>query len=1145
VESGSLRIRPVRDAIAAALLVFLSSAVCTLVIDHFLLDAQLHHVQHDLQRFASAAAAMVDGDKHRQLAETAGSTDSPLYQELIDPLVTMHRRMPDFAYLYSFVERDGKLYFVLDTATQADRLGFAREMRASGVMEFYQSESPEEDARVAMALRNGENYQSSTPVADEYGVFMTGLAPIFDSRGRPSGGVGVDLDVSEFLNRMARARLAMWVGFGVAALASVTIGLLVWSFRVKTLRVERDRAGERMARQMVEHAQALLVEALGEVVYHVDFERDEAVYSGRCEALLGFKPGEMDPTRAGWLGMVHPDDRTRVEAHLEKTRAERAIFSIEYRIRTAAGGYVWVSDRGVFTYDANGRVVAMDGVMLDITQRRISDERFRVIFEDSTEPHMLVDPEGVLDCNRAAAEMLGYDDRLELVRKPLATFWPEFQPDGRPSAEVVEEIRRKTEQTGVYRTELLKRHKSGELIPVDMSTTYVTIGEHRVMLVVWHDLREIKRAQDELTLSEAKYRELVTDLAMVVFQTNLAGEMVFLNPAWERISGYSLSESIGKTYAPFIFEEDRAAVAELHRQKIAGEQEFTDLSFRMVRADGAIIWLEGYCRVRRGANGEIIGTTGTLSDVTERKKFEAELIAAKNAADAASHAKSDFLAVMSHEIRTPLNGVLGFANLLSQTRLDSNQREYLRTISVCGDSLLTIIDDILDFSRMESGRFELERREFDLQECVEGVLDVHASQAFAKGLELFAEFEETVPSLVVGDSGRLRQILSNLVGNAVKFTQKGEIVVTCRLAYLDRRTVGVAFEVRDTGIGIEPEKVGKLFEPFAQADSSMSRRFGGAGLGLAICRRLVRAMGGNIEVNSEPGVGTRFHFSIHLGRGRDSGEPLADLERSRILVVEPNDGLRRSFARILRGWNADPIPCANVHEVEAAVSGGASVDLVMVDSSERTLAKRVADIASERDLGVLALVPIGASASPALPDVRTERGRLTKPVHFRGLKKELLRILKGHEPEPEPNLSDEFPNGDTALPDPKTTRILVVEDNPINRRLVRRLLGTLGYSIETVVSGEECLERCAKEEFDFVFMDIQMPNMDGFETARRLREAGATMPIIALTAHVMSEDRERCLAAGMTDFVAKPIRIESLRAALAKGSRSHTGATSG
>ncbi len=1133
-NGGGFIVRPARDALATMLLVFLSSAICIMIIDHFARESQLELVRGDLLRYANAAAGLVDGDKHQELAATVG-TDSPLYRQLIDPLVAMHRRVPDIAYMYSFVERGGKLYFVLDTATQAKRLGFRREMDASGVMEPYSSDSPAEDTREEMAVRNGNSYVASKPVQDAYGTFITGLAPIYDSAGKPVAAIGVDLDVTQLYQRLARNRFAMWSGLGAAGLAAMIMGALVWSIRRKALRAERERAGAQVARHVAEVEQALLIEALGEVVYHFDLEHDAITYSGKCEALVGLGSSQASRTMEEWLAAVHPDDRERVRKIFDAAKSEREIFAVEYRMLRADGDYAWVSDRAVFTFDAGGAPTAMDGVILDITQRRISDERFRVIFESSTEPHMLVDAEGVVDCNHATVEMLGYRDKSEIIRQPLAKFWPEFQADGRTTDEHAREFKEATIVQGVHRREVLKRTASGELVPVEVSATYVTIGGKKVMLIIWHDLRDIKRAQDQLTSSELKYRELVEGLDRIVFQTDIEGKWVFLNPAWEQVTGYAIGEALGEAYEKFVVPEDHEMVAEIRRQKLSGEAEFANIAFRLIRKGGGILWLEGDCRTKRDGSGAITGTMGTLADVTVRRQVERDLIAAKEAAEAANRAKSEFLAMMSHEIRTPLNGVLGFSNLLLHTRLDDTQEEYLRTIAGCGDALLTIIDDILDFSRMESGRLELESREFGLRECIEHVLDVHATRAFARQLELVSEFAEDVPPAVVGDSGRLQQILSNLVSNAVKFTQAGEIMVHCRLVWLQGSDVSVEFCVSDTGIGIDRAKLEHLFEPFVQADSSMSRRYGGAGLGLAICRRLVQAMNGQISVASEPGMGTKFIFTVRLKRVDSLPKPdRSRLAGRRVLVAVPNDALRSSIVRQLVDEGVDAFGCAQPADVAVAGDSGNPIDLILVDSSSAGATDAVAGLASRRDVPVIVLVPLGVPASEIPERLPDAWRRLPKPVHAAALLGALESVFTSGDAVSLPIAPSHFQLELEAGPDSRRTRILIVEDNAVNQKLIKRMLGNLGYEAKVVDTGQACIDECARERFDLVLMDIQMPGMDGFETTRHLRKQGDTAWIVALTAHVMIEDRDRCLAAGMNDFLAKPIRLDALKDVMAE-----------
>ncbi len=1127
-------VRPVRDGVVAAALVFFSSAFCILLIDHFSRDSMLTLVRSDLLRFANAGASLVDGDRHRALTEAA-QTDSPEYRALIEPLVKLHSRIPDVAYMYSFVERDGKLFFVLDTATQAARLGFNRPMEPSGVMDPYASDSPGEDVREAGAVREGFSYVSDEPTRDEFGTFLTALAPIFDARGRPAGALGVDLDASYLAQRLQQSRVTAYSGLGFAAVGAALLGLVVWNVRRRSLQVERARLGAQAAWQAAETRQALLIEALGEVVYHHDLRADRIEYSGGTEELLGFPPGEMDANESAWIETMHPDDRARVGAVFVSAKANRHIFSAEYRVRHRAGGYVWVSDRGVLTFGRDGMPDAMDGVMLDITQRRLSDERFRVIFEGTTEPHLLIDGETVLDCNAAALTLIGGDEKERVVGSSVRAFWPEFtepaagfSPDGVPPTE---------------RQDLRRLDGAGGLVPVEVGKTHVSIGGRPVLLVVFHDLREIRRAQDDLMLSEAKYRDLVESLDLIVFQTDREDRFVFLNSAWERITGQPVAESLGCAGLDFVAPEDQARRRQLHESQIAGGGS-EELTMRVVHADGRILWLAGVCRARRDAAGRIVGTQGTLADITQRRQAELELIAARDAAEAANRAKSDFLAVMSHEIRTPLNGVLGFSNLLLHTKLDQTQLDYLRTIAHCGDSLLTIIDDILDFSRMESGRLDLEARAFDLRNCVEGVLDVHATRAFAKRVELIAEFGEGLPRQVIGDPGRLRQVVSNLVGNAVKFTEVGEVVVTCRLGWVDQDGIGLDFTVSDSGIGIAPEKLERLFEPFVQADSSMSRRYGGSGLGLAICRRLVGAMGGQISVTSRPGNGTTFTFSVRLRRRREEAvvsPPWPVAPGQTVLLAVANPTLARKLSGELDAGGLRAMVAPGVAEVRTALAGDVRLGLVVLDLGQPALEAEVQSLAAECNLPLLCLQPLGAPQAEAPRLLASEWGRIAKPVHSEDFRAAVIRCLGGAGmPVPGDVGPKPAADGDALLPAVlRPARVLVVEDNAVNQKLIVRMLANLGYSAEVASGGQECLKANAETPYDLIFMDIQMPGMDGYETAERLRARGEGAWIVALTAHVMAEDRDRCQAVGMNDFLAKPIRRDALAEVLQRFAQEH------
>jgi PAS domain S-box-containing protein len=646
-----------------------------------------------------------------------------------------------------------------------------------------------------------------------------------------------------------------------------------------------------------------------------------------------------------------------------------------------------------------------------------------------------------------------------------------------------------------------------------------------------------------LSDAEEQYRELVEEASDLVWQLDRDGQWTYLNQATQRIYGLSPRELLGRRFIELVDSEHVERDEEAFRDVLRGGQS-TDYETVHRDAQGHTRHLSVASRPVRDASGEIVGARGIARDVSERVAAREALEAAREAAERAAEAKSAFLATMSHEIRTPMNGVLGMLELLLDGDLGAETRRSAELARSAAESLLAVINDVLDFSKIEAGQVELEVATFDLPALVTSVVRLLAVNASAKGVELTCDLRPEVPHSVRGDPGRLRQVLNNLVGNAIKFTPSGEVVVLVEFdGERDGRAVA-RFTVSDTGVGIAPDKLERVFEEFTQADVSTARKYGGTGLGLAISQRLVRLMGGEIEVISAEGRGSEFTFAIALpvaGERVGAPEPseLESLKGVHALVVDDNPTHRRVVQEILSPAGVELDEAAEARSgldaMRQAVADGESYELAIIDAympgqDGFELAQAVREDPELGDTKLMMLTSAGQRGDGQRCRELGIEAYLTKPASRLELLEAAAAVMVGNASESGRDLITRYSIRRTR----ERLRVLLAEDNPVNREVAAAMLRRRGHEVETVNNGAEAVTAVHGGDYDVVLMDLEMPEMDGIQATREIRSdpALAELPIVAVTAHVVASERERCDEAGMTGFVVKPFKPYELFAAV-------------
>jgi len=768
-----------------------------------------------------------------------------------------------------------------------------------------------------------------------------------------------------------------------------------------------------------------------------------------------------------------------------------------------------------------------------------SEKRSRQILETCFDAFVGMDPQGkITDWNAQAESTFGWP-HAEAVGKILSeTIIPTRYRESYEQ-NTLQPLDSNVDRPSNRRFETRAICRDGREIPVEITISSIRRDDACHFAAFVRDLTKRERAEE-------KFKALLESSSEAIIFVNRDGRIVVVNSQAEKLFGYSRMDLLNQSVEMLLPERLRA--------KHPGQRKgfFEDPNVRSMaagmelyalRKDGSEIPVEISLNLLHTEEGILVSTV--IIDISQRKHFEQQLREAKEAAEAASEAKSKFLATMSHEIRTPMNGIIGMTELVLDTDLNIEQRESLGLVRLSAESLLTIINDILDFSKIEAGKLELESIPFDLRESLGETMKTLSVRAHQKGLELIYEVQPDVPEALLGDPGRIRQILINLTGNSIKFTQHGEILVSVDEVSHEAGTTRLHFSVKDTGVGIPADKQERVFEAFSQADGSMARKYGGTGLGLAICTKLVAMMDGKIWLESQPGQGSTFHFTAQFAVQEKPSFALAPLQPEQlrdlhVLIADDNFTSRRLLAGLLTGWGMKPTAVeggrAAIQALEVAKSMGRPFPLVLLDGQMPemdglTLAGRI-----EKDPDLVGATVMMLTSAGHLGDAARCRelgisAYLVKPVRQGELLQAICNVLNLPAQKPTPLVTRH-----SLREAGNRSRVLLADDNTVNQTLALRLLEKRGYMVSVAGDGRQALAALEKEEFDIVLMDVQMPEMDGFEATAAIREGerstGRRIPIVAMTAHALKGDEERCIAAGMDAYISKPIRAIDLFATM-------------
>ncbi|PZO35884.1 MAG: hypothetical protein DCF19_22885 [Pseudanabaena frigida] len=872
----------------------------------------------------------------------------------------------------------------------------------------------------------------------------------------------------------------------------------------------------------------------------IDNTSEFANISPQIQELLGVSASEWNAEFFNsWAEYVHPEDRDRIQQKVRKTIETGEPFCDEYRMITHDNRVIWVRDHANIGLAIDGKTKVLRGSAFDISDRK-EIEQALITSEARLSEAQRVAKIGNWEWNLLTDKVIGSTEWYDILNLDAAS--EGFSREEISSVFVREDyedlnlaIEKAISIGESYRKELrmIKHDKSYCYLEAIGHAEYDSNSKVVRLYGTLQDISDRKIAELRLLQNKKLLRLTIDNAPIGIITFNLAARFLTANQSFCQTLGYAQEELLNLTTLDLTHPNSIEITLSAFDRLLTDEVTSIRVENQYIHKNGQAIDAISYVGLLKDEHGNPIQFIASVEDLTKRKQAELQLASAK-LTEAQNQAKSEFLAIMSHELRTPMNAVIGMTSLLQDTSLSPQQHQYVSTIRQGGEVLLSVINNFLDFSRIESGRLEIEEHPFNIQQCIEEVIDLMTSRTAEKSLELFNIINLDIPRQIVSDYARLRQILVNLVSNAIKFTEKGEIVITVdsQLIDLANNTYKLLFNVHDTGIGIAPEAIPRLFKAFSQADKSINRQYGGTGLGLAICRELCELMGGEIEVRSTVGKGSTFSFSIRVNaiapnNSDETMEIAPELKGKHILNINPNPTLQKAISLYTQSWE---MRTQNVHNAAEALKSldlydfdVVLIDRQLEDTDGIDLARNIREIFPE-----LKLILLGSVSMPVNLKTASFITIVNKPITSTKLYQALIKAFTtSNTATPKQNIHSPILETNFAKLHP--FQILVVEDNPTNQKLLLLVLEKLGYEVEAVSNGLDAVNALTKQSYDLIFMDIQMPIMDGLTATTQIRQLPNRHPwIVGLSANAFSSSQESALLAGIDEYLTKPLKTEDL-----------------